>query len=306
VTCAAAGCRTTGGGKQPSANTCPVIGYVTHGGQVGAPFGQAGAPDCASGAGFNNPCIRGEFQHVRHIKGGLRGTFHAASNGNVHEFDSLLCACLPCDHTDVASPFSGCHPADRTYSHQNAVVNGLCNPGDRVCGPEPRRAPANKICFSGVGDFTFAAGPKTVPAVFRVDIEDRGEPGNAWALSKNGKPNRVPDRYRIRIWVLTDAELRQLNSATGADPYLLSFRNAISACNGIDYRDGGICGPNACSGSDCDGSGTTGTITFPGGAPVRSPNVDDGGELLHGNHQIHPMIKACNPLDPTGPGLAKP
>jgi len=56
-------CRTTGGGKQPFNNTCPVIGYVTHGGQVGAPFGAAGAPDCAAGlaGGYYNPCIRGEY-----------------------------------------------------------------------------------------------------------------------------------------------------------------------------------------------------------------------------------------------------
>jgi len=45
---------------------------------------------------------------------------------------------------------------------------------------------------------------------------------------------------------------------------------------------------------------------FPGGAPVRLPNIDDGGDLLHGNHQIHPAIKNCDPFNPTGPGLAKP
>jgi hypothetical protein len=32
---------------------------------------------------------------------------------------------------------------------------------------------------------------------------------------------------------------------------------------------------------------------------VRAPDIDDGGELLHGNQQIHPQIKAC-PKDANG------
>jgi hypothetical protein len=39
---------------------------------------------------------------------------------------------------------------------------------------------------------------------------------------------------------------------------------------------------------------------------VRTPNIDDGGELLHGNHQIHPAIKHCDPCDPKAPPLANP
>src|SRR5207249_1679635 len=102
----------------PTPDTCPEIKYVTHGGQVGAPFAVAGAPSCASNTGFNNPCIRGEYQHVRHIKGGLKGNFHAASNGNVHQFDSLMCACLPCDDFTLTTPSwptsnLTCHPQDR-------------------------------------------------------------------------------------------------------------------------------------------------------------------------------------------------
>jgi hypothetical protein len=183
------------------------------------------------------------------------------------------------------------------------VVDGIC--GNRNIGPEPRPAPANKIAFTGVGDWQCEQGGREPRScLFRVDIEDRGEPGNAHALAANGKQGRVPDRYRIRIWVLTDAERAELNGA-GPDPYLIHFRDCISACNGIDYRDG-VCGPNTCSGDTCDGSGTTGTITFPGGCPVRTPNIDDGGELLHGNHQIHPSIKSCDPANPNGPPLANP
>ena len=79
---------------------------------------------------------------------------------------------------------------------------------------------------------------------------------------------------------------------------------------GIDYLDGGAvssngaaCIDNNCSGDIWTGEGATGTITFPGGTPVRRPNIDDGGELERGNHQLHPSIKSCDPADPTGPGL---
>jgi hypothetical protein len=80
-----------------------------------------------------------------------------------------------------------------------------------------------------------------------------------------------------------------LNSGDG----LLSFRNAISACIGINVRDG-VDIPNSC--------GPNGTPVFG----VRPPDIDDGGELERGNHQIHPSIKNCDPANPTGPGLPKP
>ena len=250
------GCRTTGGGKQPSENTCPVINYTTHGGQVGAPFGVAGAPDCATGAGFNNPCISGEYQHVRHTN---QGSLHAAGNGNQHDFDSLVCACLPCEFVDTASPFGGCHPADRTYGSQNAVVDGLCNPGDRICGPEPRKAPANKICFSGVADFTPTNGKRSQRVVFRVDLEDRSEPGGAHP--RGGKA--PPDRYRMRIWFITGDEDSAANRALRAtiackDPLTEVIQSTL----------------------DC------------GGGSIIAPDIDDGGDLDRGNSQIHPNTGA--------------
>src|SRR5207249_3979446 len=85
------GCRVTGGGTvdacgpgdsgcDPStAGSCapdscasPAL-EATHGGQVGAPVGVATAftPDSA--------CIAGEWTHVRHIRPGLFGNFHARS-----------------------------------------------------------------------------------------------------------------------------------------------------------------------------------------------------------------------------------
>src|SRR2546426_1112628 len=178
------GCRVTGGGTvdacgpgdsgcDPSTpgscapDTCasPALN-ATHGGQAGAPIGVATpfTPDSA--------CIAGEWTHVRHIPPRLFGNFHARS------FDSLECACLPCpENPDTPG-----------------VVGALCNPDDRICGPEPRRAPANKICFSGPGDYAMTNGKRDKRSVvFRVDVEDRSEPGGA-----NGPP--PPDRYRMRIW----------------------------------------------------------------------------------------------------------
>jgi hypothetical protein len=90
--------------------------------------------------------------------------------------------------------------------------------------------------------------------------------------------------------------LAQLNGA-GPDRFLVNFRTCISACNGINVRDG-VDIANTCGG--------TGTITFSGGCPVRNPDIDDGGELERGNHQIHLSIKSCDPLNPTGPGVPKP
>ncbi len=239
------GCRTTGGGRQEV--SFPPVSFVTHGGQVGAPVGleTAFAPD--------TPCIQGNWEHVRHNPNGTKGNFHAKS------FDSLMCACLGCPE-DPTSP---------------VTLGDLCNPDNRICGPEPRRAPANKITFSGVGDYVQGPGRRgTRTVLFRVDLEDRSEPGNSGAQS-----NEVPfDRHRIRIWILTAAELDQLNNP--ADQ-LLAFREAISAGHGVELQDGAIL---------LDGTAVpNGTAVFG----VRPPDIDDGGVMEHGNHQIHPAIRPC-------------
>ncbi len=280
-------CRVTGGGRQDDTDStgrvdvCPDdVRYVTHGGQVGAPVGNSNCVVTAANQ-LGNPCIHGRWTHVRHTKGGLEGNFHA------RYYDTLDCACLG---TGFVSPGT-CQ-----YT-QGVLVDGVCNPGDRIAGPEPRRAPANKIAFTGVGDWACPEGKREARAcLFRVDIEDRSEPGGY----QPGGAKPPADRYRIRIWVLSTAELAELNGA-GPDPYLLNFRDSISACHGIDYRDGGVdCsgGRNQCSSptdSCTEGAnGSTGTITFPGSQfSVRLPNIDDGGELKNGNHQIHPQIKDC-------------
>src|SRR5438128_588587 len=237
----ALGCRVTGGGTvdacgsgdsgcdpntpgscAPDSCASPAL-EATHGGQVGGSIGVATAftPDSA--------CIAGEWTHVRHIRPGLFGNFHARS------FDSLMCACLPCpENPDVPG-----------------VVGSLCNPGDRICGPEPRRAPANKICFSGAGNYAPTNGPRAGRSVvFRVDVEDRSEPGGT-----NGPP--PPDRYRIRIWFVpadtSDGQALRAEVAC-ADPTTEELTNAPP------------------------------------------PDIDDGGDLIRGNQQIHPPLsQTCTP-----------
>jgi len=230
------GCRTTGGGKLLREHTDPRLeaNFVTFGGQVGASLG-VGTPWEP-----DSEFIRGQWQHVRHGSQDAKANFHASS------FDSLMCACF------------------EEGSTPGVVVGEICNPGDRVNGPEPRRAPANKICFSGVGKISLGNGPRIFPALFRVDIEDRSEPGG------NGKPSEAPaDRYRIRIWVLPE-------DANPNDDDLMDVRMAI-ACWPISVLT-------------TDGApGPLGSAVF-GVDPA--PTIDDGGILDFGNRQIHPPTGA--------------
>jgi len=92
-----AGCRVTGGSNKETNNfqsacitTTPPT-FVSHGGQVGASLSDDTAWET------NDPCIGGSWEHNRHLTAsGLVGAFHAYGNGNERDFDSLLCACLPC------------------------------------------------------------------------------------------------------------------------------------------------------------------------------------------------------------------
>ena len=276
-------CRVTGGGRQDMPNVYPPnVRYVTHGGQVGAPVGDR---ICVVTSQFpiGNPCIHGRWTHVRHMQGGLEGNFHARF------YDTLQCACLDTSVTSATVTISGIDgAAAQTYINlvygPGTTVDAVCNPGNKIAGPEASPAPANKIVFTGVGDYALTQGNRVpVSVLFRVDIEDRGEPGGSHPLG--GKP--PPDRNRTRIWILTPAELQELRGS-GPDTLLLNFRNAISACNGIDVQDGA--------------SVTNGAPAFG----VRAPDIDDGGELDRGNYQIHPSILNCDPNNPVGPGLAKP
>jgi len=230
---------------------------ITHGGQLGAPFSQQ---DC--GQILGSPCIRGQWEHVRHYQGKANpqtviavDNFHSNTPKGI--FDSLKCACLPC-----------CENPDAT-----GLVNGLCNPDDhKICGPEPRPAPANAIIFSGVGyiktcDTANQKGKAAEqPVIFLVYIEDRSEPGG----SHPGGANRPDDIYCFQAWALNGTDI---NSAQNQ-----AARRAVAgyACDFIGGR----------------ASGALAQGTLPSfGTPI----VNDCGALSTGNHQIHPSTSAtCN------------
>jgi hypothetical protein len=205
----ALGCRLTGGGIgcDPKKNTNCVaeVSKATFGGQVGAPCGCIGCFD--------------EFGHIQgnwtYSRKQHQGSFHAM------DYNSLVCGC------------------------DGDFTNGLCNPGNRQPGPEPRPAPANMACFSGVGEYSPTGGKRTLTVAFRVEVEDRSEPGGG-----NGAP--PPDVYRIRIW--------------------------------IPVPSSGETARELAAGACC-------TNPIPTGKAARRPEVDDGGDLLHGNLQIQPELR---------------
>jgi cysteine-rich repeat protein len=157
------GCRITAGGVARDGgvdlNDFADITKATFGGQVGAP------------CGCNNDCfdtfdhIQGNWQHSRK---GRKGSFLAK------DYNSLVCGC-------------------------DGEFNGvLCNPDGGPGGPEPRPAPANMACFSGIGSLNNTSGRRTTRVAFRVEVEDRSEPGVGKSLPD--------DVYRIRIWIPEQGE----------------------------------------------------------------------------------------------------
>ena len=172
-------------------------------------------------------------------------------------------------------------------------MDGICDPVDPIHGSGHHLRPANKIAFTGIGDWADPGGRRNQRvALFRVDIEDRGEPGGSKPLGGNPPA----DRYRMRIWLLTDDELLRLRNPadglleipSGCASCTTVSRNAIRACVGLTFKDG-VCGPNACAANP---NGQT-CFELPGSIPVRLPDIDDGGELKNGNEQIHPQLKPC-------------
>jgi uncharacterized repeat protein (TIGR01451 family) len=290
VSCVAAvTCRVTGGGVlMPGASdqSCILVNTtilplivnglpvdkITHGGQLGAPFSQM---DC--GAILGNPCIRGQWEHVRHYVG--KGNPRDVIDMNFHsttpkgQFDSLSCACLGCcdPATGVFIP-----PVVGPLIHKFA----LCNPDDHsICGPEPRPAPANSIIFSGVGTLTpttdSGANNKAATwVVFRVYIEDRSEPGG---LHPNGAIN-PSDIYCFQAWntgilVSKKPDFNKIQT---------QFRRDLGAAN--------------CAFVDALSNGDLPIGSLP--SPIVdgiTADVQDCGPLYSGNHQIHPATDATCP-----------
>jgi hypothetical protein len=186
-------CRTTGGGDlidgfsddltdpcvDPTTSLSPdtsalgqLLIKVTHGGQLGAPFAASSCPDEVAELG--NPCIKGQWQHVRHYqgRGNPRDVVSATHAGGPNKgvFDTLLCACLPC-----------CEEFEESDIPPGWEAKDICNPNDhKVCGPLPRPAPANALIWTGLAQMNQASDTGKKPAeyvVVRVYIEDRSEPG---------------------------------------------------------------------------------------------------------------------------------
>jgi len=279
-------CRVTGGGTLiegtvdqsciavpttifDSANPSPVV-KITHGGQLGAPFSQM---DC--GTILGNPCIRGQWQHTRHYVGNgnprdvIDMDFHSQTPKG--QYDSLSCACLGC-----CDPASGAFipPTVGPKIHKFA----LCNPDDhKVCGPQPRPAPANAIIFSGIGRITPTddiQGGRAAQAewiIFRVYIEDRSEPGG---FHPKGAVEPA-DIYCFQGWKTGIKTSKKPDfSQIAAD-----FRTALGQAN-CDFLTA------LESGALAIGSLPSPTVNGT------TADIQDCGPLHDGNQQIHPSTGA--------------
>jgi hypothetical protein len=281
-------CRVTGGGTLEQSNvdqscisvptiliplvngTGLTLDNVTHGGQLGAPFSHK---DC--GEVLGNPCIRGQWQHVRHYQGNgnprdVVTGFHSDASPK-GQFDTLNCACLGC-----------CDPTTGAFIPPTTAIgpprqNDLCNPDDhKICGPEPRPAPANSIIFTGLGSLVpvtdnGSAKQQEQWVVFRVYIEDRSEPGG-----NHPKGAVEPaDIYCFQAWytgILTShkPDFSKIDAA---------FRTALGAdsCAFLDALTGGAI--------------PIGTLPSPTVSGMTA-DIQDCGPLYTGNHQIHPSTAA--------------
>jgi hypothetical protein len=253
---------------------------ITHGGQLGAPFSQM---DC--GTILCNPCIRGQWEHQRHYQG--TGNPRDTIDMNFHTvtpkgcFDTLSCACLGCctvgvdghnDHFTVAKKFVVCNPDDH-----------------KVCGPQPRPAPANAIIFTGIGRLTpetdSGANNKAAEwVVFRVYIEDRSEPGGGHP----GGAVEPADIYCFQAWKTGIKVSKKPDFSTVS----AAFRQALGAdsCAFINS----ISTPTQIVNGEVVAGVPPGTLPSPTVNGVTA-DINDCGPLHDGNHQIHPSTGAtCN------------
>jgi hypothetical protein len=244
------------------------INKITHGGQLGAPFSQE---DC--GEILGNPCIRGQWSHTRHYQGTgnprdvIDMNFHSTTPKGI--YDSLNCACLGC-----------CDPETGAFITP-ITVGSLCNPDDhKVCGPEPRPAPANAIIWSGIGKMTpedDVRGSRAAQAewvVFRIYIEDRSEPGG----HHPGGAIEPADIYCFQAWK-TGIKVSKKPDFSTVSP---DFRRALGQAN-CDFLA-----------ALQNGTFPIGTLPPPEVGGVTA-DIQDCGPMSTGNHQIHPSTSAtCN------------
>jgi uncharacterized repeat protein (TIGR01451 family) len=299
-------CRTTGGGVLIATNVddaCSsevpfgtvirpttslgglAITKVTHGGQVGAPYSHQ---DC--GEVLGNPCIRGQWEHNRHFQNVTKTgkveskdvitAFHTTTPKG--QFDALTCACLPCC-TNAAGDVN--QPNGNFFGHTNHFV--LCNPDDhRICGPEPRPAPANALIWSGVGELKNGdlGNGNNKPGewvIIRVYIVDRSEPGG-------GHPKgAIPpaDIYCFQAWKTGISTTKKPDFSLVATALRTAIaQDACAFLNGI-----------FASGSQATTiSVPSDTITYTDATGSHTVTADfvDCGPLYDGNRQIHPSTGA--------------
>jgi hypothetical protein len=249
------------------------LSKVTHGGQLGAPFSQM---DCPPGP-LGNPCIRGQWQHTRHYvgRGNPREIFDMDFHSNTPKgvFDTLDCACLGCCDPETGAFIP---PVTGPLIHKFA----LCNPDDhKVCGPQPRPAPANAIIFTGVGKLSPASDAgvdnrNTTYVIFRVYIEDRSEPGGGHP----GGAVEPADIYCLQVWK-TGILVSRKPDFSGVE---VAFRKALQAdsCAFLDALSSGALPIGSLPSNTVDGD---------------TADVHDCGPLHDGNQQIHPSTGAtCN------------
>src|SRR5437667_361239 len=187
--------------------------------------------------------------------------------------DSVSCACLGC-----CDPATGAFipPTVGPLIHKFA----LCNPDDhKVCGPEPRPAPANAIIFSGVGKLTPTSdngvdASRAEWVVFRAYIEDRSEPGG---FHPKGAVEPA-DIYCFQAWKTGIRASKKPDFSTVSP----DFRTALGQAN-------------------CDFLAALENGALPIGTlppPVvngLTADIQDCGPLHDGNQQIHPSTAAtCN------------
>jgi hypothetical protein len=247
------------------------IKKITHGGQLGAPFSQM---DCTAPPFLGNPCIRGQWSHVRHYVGTGNPrdnfdfqNFHSVTPKGI--YDSLSCACLGCCINDVFVPPT-LGPLIKKFQ--------ICNPDDhKNCGPQPRPAPANVIIWSGVGKVTPEDDIKGNRAslaewvVFRIYIEDRSEPGGGHP----GGAIEPADIYCFQAWKTGIKVSKRPDFSGISNPLRQALAEAN--CKFLEDLENGV--------------HPIGTLPSPivNGVPA---DVQDCGPMHDGNHQIHPSTGA--------------